>query len=307
MKIAVIGAGGVGGYFGGRLAQAGHDVAFVARGEHAKSMTDNGLRIISPLGDYLHKDTQVVDSPLKLNNPELILIGVKAWQVKEIAIQLKGIVTNDTIIIPLQNGVMAAEELLDELPECNVMGGLCNVFSKIKEPGVIEHMSADPTIVFGELDNSISDRSKNIESIFTDAGITSKLSDYIQGDTWRKFMLICLGTLGALTKSNYGVLCNTPELKEMLKQILSEIYTVSQYEGIKLKESIKESTLKITESFSPQATSSMARDLWAGKPSELDYQIGTVVKLAKKHEIEVSTSFFIYHTLLPQELKARNL
>ena len=165
MNIAIIGAGGVGGYFGGRLAQAGNNVTFVARGQHAKCMIDNGLQILSPNGDYLIKDAQVVDSPLKLSHPELVLIGVKAWQVKEIAQQLNHVISEDTVIIPFQNGVMAVKELLDELPEKNVMGGLCSIFSKIKEPGVIEHMSADPTLVFGELDNTISDRAKKIQAL----------------------------------------------------------------------------------------------------------------------------------------------
>ncbi|MCW3805921.1 2-dehydropantoate 2-reductase [Plebeiibacterium marinum] len=305
MNIAIIGTGGVGGYFGARLAQAGNNVTFVARGAHGKVIAEKGLQLLSPKGDYLLQDASVVDSVSRLKDVELVLVGTKAWQVKEVAEQLKEIVSERTIVIPLQNGVMAAKELQEELPDENVMGGLCNIFSKIKEPGVIEHMSAEPYLIFGELDHSISDRARRIQEVFNRAGIKNKLSDYIQADTWKKFLLICLGGLGALTKANYGVLCQTPELKEMMVKMIDEMYFVSQAEGVKLPETVKEKTLAATMSFAPSANSSMARDIWAGRPSELEYQNGSVVKLAAKHGIEVPVNYFIYHCLLPQEQEAR--
>jgi 2-dehydropantoate 2-reductase len=306
MKIAVIGAGGVGGYFGGRLAQAGNEVTFVARGEHGEAIKSKGLQVHSSKGDFYAKSVNVVAAVNELSNCDLILLGVKAWQVKGVAKELRSVIQSDTIVIPLQNGVMAAREILEELPEKNVMGGLCNIFSKIKSPGIIEHMSAEPTIVFGELDNSLSERAQKLQTIFNQAGITNKLSDYIQGDIWKKFILICLGGLGALTRANYGVLCTMPELREMLVQMLDEMYTVAIKEGIRLPESVKERTMAAMDKFSPSANSSMARDIWAGRPSELEYQNGSVVNLAKKHGISVPVNHFIYHTLLPQELQARN-
>lgn len=306
MNIAIIGAGGVGGYFGARLAQAGNKVTFVARGEHGDMIAKNGLQLISPKGDYCVQDALVVDSPLKVKDAELILLGVKAWQVKEVASQLKKVITKQTIVIPLQNGVMAASELLEELSADQVMGGLCNIFSKIKQPGVIEHMSAEPHIIFGELNHSISERALRIQQTFDDAGIKNKLSDNIQADTWKKFMLICLGGLGALTRANYGLLCQTPELKGMMVRMLEEIYAVAQAEGIELPDQIKEKTLAATLKFAPSANSSMARDIWAGRPSELEYQNGSVCKLAQKHMIDVPVNYFIYHTLLPLEKEARN-
>jgi len=305
MKIAIIGTGGVGGYFGARLAQAGHQVTFVARGTHGATIREKGLQLLSPKGDYLVENACVVDSPEKLDEQDIVLIGVKAWQVKDVALQLKNVVREHTLVIPLQNGVMAAKELLDELPAYNVMGGLCNIFSKIKEPGVIEHMSSEPFLIFGELDNSISERAEKINAMFNEAGIKNKLSDYIQGDTWKKFLLICLGGLGALTRSNYGVLCQTPELKTMMEQMVEEMYLVAQKEGIALPESVKEKTIAATMAFAPSANSSMARDIWAGRPSELEYQNGSVVHLAEKHGVEVPINYFIYHTLLPQENAAR--
>ncbi len=306
MKIAIIGAGGVGGYFGGRLAQAGNKVTFVARGEHGEAIKNKGLQIVSPKGDYLVNQASVVSLTSELDAPDLVLLGVKAWQVKDIAVQLKQVISDQTVVIPLQNGVMAVNELLEALPRGNVMGGLCNIFSKIKEPGVIEHMSSEPHIIFGELDNNLSERTTQIHEVLNQAGIKNKPSEYVQGDSWKKFMLICLGGLGALTRANYGVLCKTPELRELMCKMLEEMYSVSQKEGIQLPESIIEKTLERTDNFAPSANSSMARDIWAGRPSELDYQNGSVVHLAQKHGIEVPVNHFIYHALLPQEKQARN-
>ncbi len=307
MNIAIIGTGGVGGYFGVRLAQAGHKVTFVARGKHGEVIKSKGLQLLSPKGDYLVENASVVESPDKIENADLILIGVKAWQVKDVAQQIKESITKETIVIPLQNGVMAAKELTEILPIYNVMGGVCNIFSKIKEPGVIEHMSAEPFLIFGELNNKLSDRSKLINEIFTQAGIKNKLSDYIQADTWKKFLLICLGGLGALTRANYGVLCEIPELKDLMVKMIGEIYDVAKAEGVELPETVKEKTLAATMSFAPSANSSMARDIWAGRPSELDYQNGSVVHLAEKHGISVPVNYFIYHSLLPQEKEARKI
>lgn len=306
MNIAIIGTGGVGGYFGARLAQAGNKVSFVARGEHGKAIRENGLQLLSPKGSFVLKDAHVADSISELKDIELVLLGVKAWQVKDVAVQLQKVVFENTMVMPLQNGVMAVDELLEALPRQNVLGGLCNIFSKIKEPGVIEHMSSEPHIIFGELDHNHSERAEKIQSVFNQAGIAYKLSDYIQGEIWKKFMLICLGGLGALTRANYGVLCQSPELTEMMRKMLDEMYAVALAEGVNLPESIKENILEKTMRFAPSANSSMARDIWAGRPSELDYQNGSVVKLARKHGIEVPVNHFIYYTLLPQEQEARN-
>ncbi|SMO43147.1 ketopantoate reductase [Saccharicrinis carchari] len=305
MNVAIIGTGGVGGYFGARLAQAGNKVSFVARGEHGRAISENGLQLLSPKGNYSLKDPNVVSSVAQLKDIELVLLGVKAWQVSEVATQLKTVISENTMVMPLQNGVMAVSELLEVLPQQNVLGGLCNIFSKIKEPGVIEHLSSEPHIIFGEPDHIVSERAKKIHYVFKHAGIENKLSDYIQGDIWKKFMLICLGGLGALTRANYGILCQSPELTEMMRQMLNEMYAVARAEGIELPESIKAKILDKTMRFAPSANSSMARDIWAGRPSELEYQNGSVVKLARRHNIEVPVNHFIYYTLLPQEQEAR--
>lgn len=305
MRIAIIGAGGVGGYFGGRLAQSGNNVTLVARGAHGEHIKNNGLKILSPKGNATITNICVVNSIAELKDIELILLGVKAWQVKEIAKEIAKIITTDTVVIPLQNGVLASDELCGFLPTKNVMGGLCSIFSKIESAGVIHHMSAEPTVVFGELNNKTSKRSLQIQKVFEEAQISNKLSNYIQGDTWKKFVLICLGGLGALTRSNYGEILQTPETRTMLIEMLHEMYNVAISEGVQLKKSIINNTMAIMDNFSPDANSSMARDIWNGKPSELNYQNGTVVILAKKHKLKVPINYFIYHALMLAEKRAR--
>jgi 2-dehydropantoate 2-reductase len=158
MKITIIGTGGVGGYFGGKIAKAGYDVTFVARGEHLKAIQKNGLIVKSILGDFKLYRVKATDRIKDIGAMELIIIGVKAWQVKEVANELKSIVKRKTIVLPLQNGVLATDELKEQISGDNVISGLCRIMSKIESPGVINHFGIEPTIVFAEVDNSKTER-----------------------------------------------------------------------------------------------------------------------------------------------------
>ena len=220
MKIAIIGTGGVGGYFGARLAHAKHDVTFVARGEHLKAMLNNGLTLKSILGDIHIPEVKATDKIVNIENPELILVAVKAWQVKEIRDELKNIVGQDTVIIPLQNGVSAADELAEVIDPKNIMGGLCRIISKIESSGVIHHFGVTPTIVFGELDKKVTDRATEIKKLFDNAGIASKLSEDIAAEIWKKFIAICVSGLMAVSKTNYGEMRDLKETREMMIALL---------------------------------------------------------------------------------------
>ena len=151
MKIAIIGSGGVGGYFGAKLAKAGFDVTFVARGEQLKAMLAKGMTVKSILGDFKVENLKATDKITEIANPDLIILGVKAWQIKEIRDDLNRILHKDTIILPLQNGVLAAQELSEKIDKQNILGGLCRIFCKVESPGVINHSAVTPTIVFGEM------------------------------------------------------------------------------------------------------------------------------------------------------------
>lgn len=305
MKIAVIGTGGVGGYFGGKIAHAGFDVTFLARGKHFKSIKENGLTVKSILGDFKIDTVNVTDTIKDIGLVDIIILGVKAWQVKEIADQLKYIIKEDTIILPLQNGVLAAEELKEKIDEKHVIGGLCRIISKIDSEGVINHFGLTPTNLFGEFSLEKTNRIYKIKELFDIAGIHSNISEDITSDLWKKFMAICVSGLLAVSRTTYGEMRELKETRQLMVDLLSEIYLLSQKVGIQIENDFLDKTISFIDSFPYESTSSLTRDVWEGKPSEIEYQNGTVVKLAKKYGVDTPVNKFIYNCILPMELKAR--
>ncbi|MBE0654571.1 MAG: NAD(P)-binding domain-containing protein, partial [Bacteroidales bacterium] len=186
MIIAIIGAGGVGGYFGGKLAKADYDVTFLARGEHLIAIQQKGLTVKSILGDFAIDNVKVTDRIDTIGFTDLVILGVKAWQVRDISKELLTIIKKDTTVLPLQNRVMAAEELRENINQVNIVGGLCRIISKIEAPGVINHFGVEPSILFGELDNTGTERIDLIKAMFDKAGISSKISEDITADLWKK-------------------------------------------------------------------------------------------------------------------------
>lgn len=305
MKIAIIGAGGVGGYFGGKLSNAGFDVTFLARGEHLKAMKEKGLFVKSILGDFHVENVTATDQIQEMEPADLVIFATKAWQIKEIAPGLQSIVHKTTSILPLQNGVLAADELKEYFEPAQILGGLCRIISKIDAPGVINHFGVTPTIVFGELDKSINERTHGIKEIFDKAGINAQISSDIEADLWKKFISICVSGLLAITKTTYGELRERQETRQMMIDLLHEIYLLSQKIGIHLEADYLSKTISYIDAFPYDSSSSLARDVWAGKPSEIEYQNGTVVKLAEKFGVDVPVNEFVYHCILPMEMKAR--
>jgi len=305
MKTGIIGAGGVGGYFGGRIANAGNNVTFVSRGEHLKAMQENGLTLKSIKGDFKIEKVNATDNFSDLAETDLILICVKAWQVKDIAQKLKDVVNKDTIVIPLQNGVSAADELKQYLGEYNVAGGLCFIISKIESPGIINHFGVEPSVTIGEIFNKNNSRLIKVKEAFDYSGIKSAISDDINADIWKKFITICVSGLLAVTKTTYGELRELKQTRKMMVDLLKEIYKVSQKAGIKIHNGFVEDTVSLIDTYPYASTSSLTRDVWEGKPSEIDYQNGMVVKLGQKYGVETPINKFVYNCILPMELKAR--
>src|SRR5215475_10846300 len=169
MRIAIFGTGGVGGYFGGRLAQAGEDVTFIARGEHLRAIRDKGLRVDSLNGDFVINPAKAEDDISRVGPVELVIVGVKAWQVPDAARAMKPMLGSQTTVLPLQNGVDAAEQLAAELGAGNVVGGLCKIVSFVVGPGHIRHAGFTPLVVIGELDNRRSNRILQVENVFKGA------------------------------------------------------------------------------------------------------------------------------------------
>lgn len=307
MKISIIGAGGVGGYFGGRLALAGNEVTFIARGAHLQAIRENGLIVKSILGDFIIRPATVTSHYEAIAGSDLIVVGTKAWQVKEVAKNIAPFTGDETMVLPLQNGVLAVEELKSYIPVNNIISGLCRIFSKIESPGIINHASIDPTIIFAEPDHRKTERTALLKSAFEQAKITNILSEDIEADLWKKFLMICSSGLLAVTRSNYGELRSLPETRTLLKELFTEIYQVGVAAGIHLAENVVEKTMGAVDSFAADSTSSLTRDVWEGRPSEIEYQNGTVVRLGEKYGILTPVNRFVYYSVLPMELKARKL
>ncbi len=305
MEIAIIGVGGVGGYFGAKMARAGYDVIFVARGEHFRAIRENGLQIKSIHGDFSVNPARVTDKLMDLQGADFILLAVKAWQVTGVARELNGVIGDDTTILPLQNGVMAFDELAQELGGARIINGLCRIFSKIESPGVITHLGFDPTIIFGEADNKVTGRIGAIKEIFDQSGIKSRIAQDIQSELWKKFINICASGLLAITRSTYGELREIKETRQMMYSLFEEIFALSQEMGICIESDFIQRTMSFIDSFAYDATSSLTRDVWEGKPSEIEYQNGTVVRLAEQFGVHTPVNKFIYECILPMEKKAR--
>lgn len=307
MNIVVFGAGGVGGYFGGKLSKAGFNVTFIARGKTLEAIKTNGLKVKSIYGDFV-VHPKVTDDFSKLKDVDLIILAVKSWQIEDIAKQLKPLITKSTMVLPLQNGADNADRLREILNPENVLAGLCKIVSKIESPGVIDHFAFEPEIVFGEYDNQKTERVKALKSIFDKAGFKSTLSEDIHLDIWKKFLFIATYSgIGALTRVEIGALREEEHIKSMLYQTAHEIVTIANAKGIGLKNSDIDLVMKVIDQLDPKATASMQRDVMEGRPSELDNFNGYIVKTGKQLHISTPTNAFTYYCLLPQEKKARKL
>lgn len=305
MNIVVVGAGGVGGYFGGRLAEAGRNVTFLVRGKTFKAINEKGLRVKSIHGDFT-VNPKVVDNINELENVDLILLGIKSWQVRDMAINLKPIVSENTLILPLQNGADNEEKLCEILPKRNIIAGFCKVVSKIKEPGVINHMGADPEIVIGEMDNSKTERIKEIHSILSTAKFKCTIAEDIYVEIWKKFLFICtISGLGGLCRVSLGKIREDKYLRNIMEKTAEEMIAIANEKGIALNAEHTKMVFHFIDNLDYNTTASMQRDIMAGRPSELEEFNGYIVRQGKKLNIPTPINAFIYHALFPMEKEAR--
>lgn len=306
MNIVVIGAGGVGGYFGGKLAKAGFEVTFMARGKHLEAIKEKGLQVKSILGDFTVQ-TNATDNINDIKNPDLVLLGVKSWQVLEIAEQLKLVINENTMVLPLQNGADNADKLLSVLPKNNVLAGLCKIVSKIESPGVINHFTFEPEIVFGEYDNKKTERVRQLKKVFDKAKFKNTWSEDIHLDIWKKFLFIgTISGIGAITRAVFGVMRAQEGIRKIIFDTANEMVSIANAKGIGLTIKDVDMIVKVIDSLDYNTTASMQRDMMEGKPSELENFNGYIVNQGILLGIETPTNAFIYHCLLPQEIKARS-
>ncbi len=307
MRIAVFGTGAVGGYFGGRLAQAGEEVVFIARGAHLQAMRDHGLRVDSPKGDFVVQPAQATPDPAQVGAVDVVLVGVKAWQVPEAAQAMRPLIGQNTFVVPLQNGVEAPAQLSAVLGAQHVVGGFCRVGSLIVGPGHIRHLGVDPFVAFGELDGHVSKRVEQLHQAFARAvGVTVEIPSDIQAAMWEKFLFIApYSGVGAVSRAPAGVLREVPETRHLLEEAMREVYAVARARRIALSEDIIGKAMAFVDRLPPDGTASMQRDIIEGRPSELASQNGAVVRLGREAGVATPVHGFIVRSLWPLELRAR--
>ena len=300
MRIAVIGAGGIGGPYGASLAKAGADVTFVARGAHLAAIRENGLRIEGDRGETHIRPAQATDDIAGIGTVDIVLCCVKLWDLEVVAEQIRAIIGSQTAVIPLQNGIDAAQRLTSILGYDAVMGGMAFVTGAIIAPGLIRQTGTYQRMTFGELDSHLSERGRRLRDLCEAAGFEGVLSPDIMVPVWEKFILLVpLSGLNALTRLPLGKWRDDPDLLALYEGALRETVAVGLAEGVRLRSDIVDKTLAQMRSMPPHHTTSMGNDLIRGNRLELPWFAGKVVELGRRHGIETPVNGFIYAALKP--------
>jgi 2-dehydropantoate 2-reductase len=300
MRIAVIGTGGIGGPYGASLAKAGADVTFVARGAHLAAMRENGLRIEGDRGETHIRPAQATDDIAGIGTVDFVLSCVKLWDVEQAAEQIRPIVGSHTAVIPLQNGIDAAERMIRILGDEPVMGGMAFVTGTIVAPGVVRQTGTYQQMTFGELDGRVSERGQRLRDLCEAAGFEGVLSSDIMVPVWQKFLLLVpLSGLNALTRLPLGKWREDADLVDLYEAALYETVAVGRAEGVRLPPDSVDKTLAMMRSMPSHHTTSMGNDLLRGNRLELPWFAGKVVELGRRHGIPTPVNGFIYAGLKP--------
>jgi 2-dehydropantoate 2-reductase len=307
MRIAVFGAGGIGGYLGARLAQAGDEVVLIDRGTHLRAIQEHGLFVESPTGDFHLTPSLATDRPEDVGIVDAVLLGVKAWDVRAAAAAVRPMVGATTGVLTLQNGVEAPTEVAEVLGKEHVIVGMAVVRSLIAGPGRLRHVGGvDPDLTIGEIDNRSSERVEHIRAALEKVQVTVNVPENIQAWLWGKFVgPAAMGGVGAVVRVPTGVWRQIPQVRDMLERTAQEVVAVARARGVQPSEDIIDQVKGIVDALPPGHMASMHEELVEGRPSELEYWNGAVVRLGLEAGVATPLNEFIYHSLLPQEMKAR--
>ncbi|HEY7286695.1 MAG TPA: 2-dehydropantoate 2-reductase [Vicinamibacterales bacterium] len=306
MRIAVVGTGGVGGYFGGRLAAAGADVSFIARGAHLAAMRSRGLRIVSPKGDVHVPRVNATDNPADIGAVEVVLFTVKLYDAEAALALLPSLVGPDTVVIPLQNGVDGIELVTRAVGRDHAAGGTCYVSAMIAEPGVIKHTAMDH-LIFGEVDGTRSARLERLLDACAKTNFQTTLSPNITVDVWTKFTrLSVLSGMTAVTRSPLGVIVNDPELFAMLKAAVAEAVAVAKARGVAVRGDMIEDVARAYQALPYETKASMLVDLENGRRLELPWLSGAVARIGREVGVPTPIHSFIAAVLRPHVDGMRN-
>lgn len=288
MRFLVMGSGGVGGYFGGRLAQAGFDVTFVARGAHGAALRERGLHLQSGVGDLHLPQVQVTDDPASAGPVDIVLFGVKLWDTQSAAKAIQPTLKPDTAVISFQNGVVKDDLLREALGSRHVAGGVAYIAATIGEPGLIVHNGAMARLVFGEHDGHSSERLTRFAEACAKAGIAHELTPRIGLALWEKFVFLAsLSGSTSLARSSIGPIRENPRTRNFLQDLLQEAAQVGRAEGVPLPTDFAQNRLAFADTLPPTMTSSMHHDLQRGNKLELPWLSGDVVE--RGHRLGVAT------------------
>ena len=280
MRIAIYGVGGVGGYYGGRLAEAGHDVVFIARGEHLAAMQRDGLRVFSPAGDFVIKPVTATNNPGDAGLVDVVIVAVKAWQLQGAAEAIKPMIGTNTLVLPLQNGVDATTVLASVLGDDHVLGGSCGISAYIEGPGCIRHAAVAPYVQFGFVGrtshHNMRDKIEVLRAAFAQAkGVTAEIPEDMLAALWQKFLGVApTGAVGAITRAPMGVMRADAATRNLVESAKREIWFVGRALGVKWAPDAISRVTAVHDAVPFGTTASMQRDIMEGRPSELDAQIG---------------------------------
>lgn len=303
MRIAVVGAGGVGGYFGGRLAQAGHDLHFIARGPHLAALQREGLRVRSVKGDFT-ADVRATDDPAEIGPCDAVLFCVKSYDTEEAAARLEPLLGEDTSVVSLQNGIDNEEKIVALVGPSRVVGGAAFIFSSIVEPGVIAHTGGPARILFGELNGSRTARVEKLLAACREAGIDADIPPDIRVVLWTKFAFICaVAGMTTAVRLPLGDVRECHESWSMFQQIVTEVVTLARAEGVPLGDDVVAQQVGFAAGLPRDSYSSLHHDLVTGRRMELEALHGTVVRRAARGGVPAPASDAIYAILRPWALR----
>src|SRR4051812_12350568 len=305
MRIAVVGAGGVGGGFGAALAKAGADVTFIARGAHLAAMKSTGLKVQGPRGDTHLVPTRATDDPAAIGHVDIVLFCVKLWDVEGAGEKMTPLIGPGTAVIPLQNGVDAHERLIPILWKSAVMGGVAQLSASIIAPGVIAQVGTFMRMVFGELDGRRSKRAEDFLALCLKAGFDATLSEEILTELWMKFILLASNAgMMALARQPIGALRDDPDLHPIFLAAYQETIDVGRARGVALPADARARIVETTRHFPSGMKASMALDLDRGNRLEVPWLSGKVAELGRQLGIPTPTHSMMYAMLKPHVMGA---
>jgi 2-dehydropantoate 2-reductase len=301
MRIVMMGSGGVGGFFGARLAKVGEDVSFVARGKHLEAIRKDGILIENqPQGDLRAEGVRASADPKDLGPADIVILSVKLWDTEEAARAVQPIVGPDTAVLSLQNGVIKDDILRRIFPEKNIMGGVAYVASHIARPGVIHQTGTMQRIVVGEYAGGTSERARKLHEALLRSGVAAELSTDVRRSIWEKYVfLVGLSATTATTRRPLGAVLENPRSKDFLLEVMREVVRVGRAKGVALPEDYADQRLAFASTLPHDMTSSMAVDLDRGNRLEVEWLSGGVVKLGKEAGVDTPANEAVWAILAP--------